>query len=226
MRLDDLESTSAAVGPGDSAGTSVAADGSDVEAGTLDDAALAAPIEVGGNVFDVDSESSPHPAAKARHSTVTTPIACVDRTFLADTDVAVGLKASVDGLDSIGKAAGPLEQDGLRGDGRGPLRLAASPGAVPFRMASSTGHLRVPAIVESMRHAVDRRLVAWPWSTRCRHGRSLIPSAWGWEPFTSTSTPAGAAPMTVAARTPRLNRWGTSEVDEDCRRARLRGSVK
>ena len=162
MRPDDAESTSVAVGPGNSARTSVAADDSDVEAGTLDDAALAAPIEVGGDVFDVDSESSPHPAAKARHSTVTTPIACVDRTLLADTGVAVDLEASVESLDSIGKAAGPLEQDGVRGDGRGPLRLAASPGAVPFRYG---------IVDRSPAGAGDRRINATQSTVVLSHGR-------------------------------------------------------
>ena len=133
MRPDDAEGTSVAVGPGDSGGTSVAADDSDVVAGTLDDAASSGPIEVGGDVFEVDSESSPHPAARARHSTVTTPIACVARPFLSDTGVAVDLDASVDGLDTIGKAAATPDQDGFSGDGRGPVRPAAPPGAASLQ---------------------------------------------------------------------------------------------
>jgi hypothetical protein len=159
------------VGPGDPAGTAVAAEDSGAEGGTLDDAATTVPVDVVGEVFDVDSVSSAHPVARARHNTVAAPIVCVARTFLAHTGVAVALEASADGIESIDKAAVLADDDGFGGVIRERLALAASPDAASFRhrivdqSPSGAGARRIE------RAAIDPRVNA-----RQRPCAALIPA--------------------------------------------------
>ena len=152
MRPDDAEGTSVAVGPGDSGGPSVAADDSDVVAGTLDDAASSGPIEVGGDVFEVDSESSPHPAARAKRGAVTAPIAA---SLAPSFPIRVSLSTSTRPSTASTRSARPrprLTKTVSAATVVGQCGRRLHPVPPRYNMASSTGHLRVPTTVESTPH--------------------------------------------------------------------------